>query len=68
VIASGGTAVTAIELELPVIEAMAVSVVVTVWLPAVSSVAEKLEVPAVIVEFAGSMAWLSVLVKWTVPE
>ena len=34
----------------------------------VFSVAEKVAVPFVSVEFAGKTAWLSVLVKCTVPE
>lgn len=45
----------------------AVSIAVTVWLPAVFNVTEKLPAPFVSVTFAGSAAWLSVLVKRTVP-
>ena len=48
-------------------EAVTVSLAVIVWLPAVFSVAGKLPVPLVSVEFAGRTAWLSVLVKCTVP-
>jgi hypothetical protein len=54
--------------EVPVIEAVTVSVAVIVWPPVVLSVAEKVPVPFVSVEFAGSTAWLSVLVKCAVPE
>jgi hypothetical protein len=57
-----------IELEVPVIEGVTVSVAVMVWLPLVFSVAEKFPVPFVRVEFAGNVAWPSVLVKCTVPE
>ncbi len=57
-----------IEFEVPMIEAVAVSVAVMVWLPIVLSVAEKVAVPFVSVELAGRAAWLSVLVKCTVPE
>ena len=51
----------------PVIVAVTVSVAVIVWLPAVFSVAEKVPVPLVSVEFAGSVAEPSLLVKCTVP-
>ena len=51
----------------PVIELVAVSVAVMVWLPAVFSVAEKVPVPAVSVLLAGSEAAASLLVKCTVP-
>ena len=54
--------------EVPVIEALTVSVAVMVWLPTVFNVAEKVPVPLVSVELAGSAAWASVLVKCTVPE
>ena len=57
-----------IEFDVPVIEAVTVSVAVIVWLPTVFNVAEKVPVPLVSVEFAGSTAWASVLVKCTVPE
>ena len=50
------------------IDALAVSVAVMVWLPKVFSVAKKVPVPFVRVEFAGSAACGSVLVKWIVPE
>jgi hypothetical protein len=49
--------------EVPVIEDVTVSVAVMVWSPRVFSVAEKLPVPFVRVEFAGSDAKGSVLVK-----
>jgi len=52
----------------PVIEAVTVSVAVMVWLPPVFSVAEKVAVPFVSAEFAGSTAWPSLLVKCAVPE
>ena len=48
-------------------ELVAVSVAVTVWLPAVFRVALKVPTPLVRVELAGSVAWASLLVKWTVP-
>ena len=53
----------------PVMELVTVSVAVIVCVPppTVSSVAENLAVPAVKVESAGKVAWLSVLVKCTVP-
>jgi len=57
-----------IEFEVPVIEAVTVSVAVIVWLPRVFSVTEKVPNPFVKVESAGSAAWPSVLVKCTVPE
>ena len=60
--------VTKIGFEVPVIETVIVSVAVIVWLPTVFSVAEKVPVPFVSVELAGSTAWPSVLVKCTVPE
>jgi hypothetical protein len=53
--------------ELPVTEAVAMSVAVTVWLPAVFSVAEKVAIPLASVAFGGSTAWESELVKCTVP-
>jgi hypothetical protein len=40
---------------------------VIVWLPAVFRVAVNVPVPFVSVEFAGSVAWLSLLVNCTVP-
>ena len=57
-----------ITLEVPVIEGVTVSVAVIVWPPSVSSVAEKFPTPFVTGESAGSAAWVSVLVKCTVPE
>ena len=59
---------TNIEFELPVIEAVSVSVAVMVWLPAVFSVAGNVAMPWVSVELFCSEAWASVLVKCTVPE
>jgi hypothetical protein len=53
--------------EVPVIETVTVSVAVMVWAAAVFNVAEKIPVPFVSVELAGSTAWLSLLVKCTVP-
>ena len=55
-------------LLVPVIELVAVSVAVIVWLPAVFSVALKVPVPLVSVLLAGRTAWPSLLVKWTVPR
>ncbi len=55
-------------LEVPVIWPFTVSVAVMVRLPAVFRVAENVFVPLVSVEFAGSVAAESVLVKRTVPE
>jgi len=46
---------------------LAASVAVTVWLPAVSKVALKVPTPLARVASAGSTAWLSLLLKWTVP-
>jgi hypothetical protein len=54
---------TVIALEVPLIEGLTVSVAVIVWAPAVFNVAEKFPTPFVSVEFAGSTAWPSVLVK-----
>ena len=59
---------TGIAFEVPVIEAVTVSVAVMVWVPAEFSVAEKLPAPWVSVELAGRTAWGSVLVKRAVPE
>jgi hypothetical protein len=47
---------TVIKLEVPAIEAVTVSAAVIVWPPAVLSVAEKVPVPLVSVELAGSTA------------
>ena len=60
-------ALTVTLLDVPVIEELSVSVAVMVWVPAVFSVAAKVPVPLVRVEFAGSTACPSLLVKWTVP-
>jgi hypothetical protein len=59
--------VTAITLEVPVIEADTVSVAVMVWFPPVFKVAESVPVPLVKVEFPGKTAVPSLLVKCTVP-
>ena len=56
------------ELELLAGVVRSASVAVIVCVPAFSRVAEKLAVPAMSVEFAGSIAWASVLEKCTVPE
>ena len=61
------SALTAIVLLVPVIEAVTVSVAVIVWLPAVLSVALNVPAPFVRVLSAGNVALPSVLVKWTVP-
>ena len=61
-------AVTPIAFEVPIREALTMSVAEIDWLPAVSSVAEKLPMPFGSVASAGRMALLSVLVKWMVPE
>ena len=53
--------------SVPVIVLVTVSVAVIDWEPAVLSVAEKVPVPLVSVVLAGSVAWASLLVKWTVP-
>jgi hypothetical protein len=63
---AGGT-VTAMELELPVIDGVTVSVAVRVWFPAVFKVAENVPTPFVKIEFAGKTAVPSLLVKCTVP-
>ena len=63
----GAAVPTEIEPEVPVIEAVSMSVAVMVWCPSVFSVAKKSPVPLDRVEFAGSDAWASVLVKCTVP-
>jgi hypothetical protein len=59
--------ITPIAFDVPVIVAVTVSVAVTVWLPTVLNVTEKIPVPLVSVVFAGSTAEGSVLVKCTVP-
>ena len=60
-------ALTEIELEVPVMELVAVSVAVMVRGPVVLRVTENVPVPLVSVEFAGSTAAPSLEVKWTVP-
>ena len=58
---------TVIDVEVPLIEAVIVSVAVIVWSSAVFRVTEKDLVPFTSIESAGSMAWASVLVKCTIP-
>ena len=67
-IESAAVAVTAIELVVPAMEGVNVSVTVTVWVPAVSSVTGKTRLPPGSVSLAGRIALPSVLEKWTVPE
>ena len=59
--------VTVSAFDVPVTVWSTVSVAVMVWLPALSRVSLKLPVPLVSVMSAGSVAWPSVEVKWTVP-
>jgi hypothetical protein len=59
---------TLIELEVPEIEGAPASAAITVWLPEVFSVTEKVPVPLVSAELGGSTAWPSLLEKRTVPE
>jgi hypothetical protein len=66
-IANAGGAETLIELEVPVRELVAASVAVMVSFPTVSIVAEKRGDGLGNAEFAGRMAWESVLEKCTVP-
>ena len=66
-IASAGEAVTAMELEVPVMVGVTVSVAVIVWLPGVSSVIWTVTDPVCSVALAGRMAAPSELVMWTVP-
>jgi hypothetical protein len=54
--------------EVPVIDGVTVSVAVIVCVPLVFSVTEKVATPLVRVEFVGSTACPSLLVKCTVPE
>jgi hypothetical protein len=61
-------AVTLIALDVPVFEAVTVSVAVMVCTPMVLSVAENVPTPLVSVEFAGNPAAPSVLVNCTVPR
>jgi hypothetical protein len=58
---------TTIGLEVPLIDAVTVSVAVMVWYPVVRSVAENTPIPFVSFEFPGSTACASVLEKCTVP-
>ena len=60
-------ALTAMVLLVPVMLLVTVSVAVIVWLPAVTSVALNVLVPLVSVLLAGKVAWVSLLLKWTVP-
>ena len=60
-------AFTLIEADVPVMDAVIVSVAVTVCVPAVFSVSLNVSVPFVSVEFAGSTACPSLEVKCTVP-
>jgi hypothetical protein len=62
-----GGAVTETAPEVPVMDAFAVSVAVTVCLPAVLKVTENVPTPLASVEFAGRTAVLSALVNFTVP-
>lgn len=59
----GAAGLTAIVLEVPVTDACKVSVAVTVWLPAVVNVADRVPTPLINVESAGRVAAGSVLVK-----
>ena len=61
------TVLTVMVLEVPVIEAVTVSVAVIVCGPAVFNVAWKFPTPLVSVALAGRVAAPSVLVKCTVP-
>ena len=51
----------------PTTELETVSVAVSDCVPAVFNVALKAAVPLLSVASAGSTAWLSLLLKWTVP-
>lgn len=59
---------TLIEVEIPVIDGVAVSVALMVWKPPVMNVTEKVPVPFISAELAGRLAWGSELEKRTVPE
>lgn len=61
-------ALTAMFGDVPVMDAVAVSVAVIVCAPSTLKVAEKVPTPPVSVASAGRVALPSVLVKWTVPE
>ena len=67
VTARSAVAITVIGFDVPVIDALTVSVAVIVGFPAVLSVAENVPVPFVSVEFDGSTACASLLVKCTIP-
>jgi hypothetical protein len=56
-----------ITFDVPAIEAVAVSLAMIVAVPTVLRVAEKVAVPPDRVEFAGRIAWLSLLLKCTIP-
>ena len=58
---------TPIGLPVPVMLLLLVSVAVSVWFPAVLSVAVKVPTPLLSVLLPGRAAWPSLLVKWTVP-
>ena len=58
---------TSIGFEVPLIDAVTVSVAVMVWVPMLRSVAENTHIPLVSVEFPGSTACASLLEKCTVP-
>lgn len=58
---------TVMELDVPVMDDVTVSVAVMVRAPGVFSVTENVPTPFVNVELAGNVADGSVLVKWTVP-
>ena len=62
-----GPGLTEVVLEVPLIDALTVSVAVIVRLPAVFRVAVKVPTPLVRVASAGSTAWPSLLLKCTVP-
>ena len=63
-----GAALISIEADVPVIDAVTVSVAVMVWPPAVFMVAEKMPVPFTSFELGGDRtAWKSLLVTCTVP-
>ena len=53
--------------EVPLIDAVTVSVAVIVRLPVVLKVAEKVPTPFVSAALAGNVAAVSLLLKWTVP-
>jgi hypothetical protein len=66
-IAVGPTLVTVIVPDVPVIAAVTVSVAVTVCAPAEFNTAGKVPTPFSSAEFAGNTAFVSLLVKCTVP-